>query len=421
MSQPELVRKCFNLSQISNTLADVTTAATPQEVAPDTVGLTQEAVDRIWHRVERLYATGTQPAIQLCLRRQGQIVLNRAIGHVKGNGPNDSHRSHKVLATPETPFCLFSSSKAVTALLMHMLAEEGGINLLDPVSHYLPEFAQNGKRTITIHQILSHRGGIPGIPSDIPLETLWDEQAIWRLLCEARPITVDGGKLAYHAITGGYVLGKVVEKVSGRSIQSYLQEKIRDPMGMTHFTYGLDEASPHALATNYVTGPIPRFPLSWVVKRALGADIKTVERVANDPKFQRVVIPAGNLVGTAEEMSRFFQMMLNDGKWKRRRICQPMTVQRATQEFGALQFDRTLMVPMRYSAGMMLGGEPFGFWGPHSKRAFGHLGLINKLCWADPDRDISVALLTSGIPILAHHIPELVRFVMTVCQETGPR
>lgn len=238
------------------------------------------------------------------------------------------------------------------------------------------------------------------------------------MLCEARPITVDGGKLAYHAITGGFVLGKVLEKVSGQSIQAYLDDRLRKPLGMKNFTFGTPEGDSSVLAQNYVTGPIPRFPLSWIVRRALGADIQTVERVANDPRFQKVVIPAGNLVGTAEEMSRFFQMMLNEGKWKRRRVCQPMTIQRATQEFGALQWDRTLMVPMRYSAGMMLGGEPFGFWGPHSRRAFGHLGLINKLCWADPDREISVALLTSGIPILAHHIPRLIRFVMTVCHET---
>lgn len=418
MTPKAVLRKYFNLSEVAEHLSSVTQIHHHQEVAPQSVGLTEASIAAIWQRVEQLYATGTQPAIQLCVRRRGEIVMNRAIGHARGNGPLDTHRSHKVALTPETPFCFFSSSKAVTALLMHKLAEEGGINLLDPVSHYLPEFAKNGKRTITIHQILSHRGGIPGIPSDVPLDTLWDEQAIWQMLCEARPITVDGGKLAYHAITGGFVLGKVLEKVSGQSIQAYLDDRLRKPLGMKNFTFGTPEGDSSVLAQNYVTGPIPRFPLSWIVRRALGADIQTVERVANDPRFQKVVIPAGNLVGTAEEMSRFFQMMLNEGKWKRRRVCQPMTIQRATQEFGALQWDRTLMVPMRYSAGMMLGGEPFGFWGPHSRRAFGHLGLINKLCWADPDREISVALLTSGIPILAHHIPRLIRFVMTVCHET---
>ena len=66
---------------------------------------------------------------------------------------------------PDTPVCLYSTSKGITALLMHMLAEDGLINIMDPVAFYAPEFAARGKHNITIHQILAHRGGIPGLPS----------------------------------------------------------------------------------------------------------------------------------------------------------------------------------------------------------------------------------------------------------------
>ena len=118
-------------------------------------------------------------------------------------------------------------------------------------------------------------------------------------------------------------------------------------------------------------------------------------------------IGIGNLAGTAEEASRFFQMMLNGGKWGRRRICSERTVARAVQEFGNRTLDRTLFIPMRFSAGLMLGDEPFGVWGPNTRQAFGHVGLINKFAWADPQRDLSAAVLTSGIPVIAHHIPAL--------------
>ena len=74
------------------------------------------------------------------------------------------------------------------------------------------------------------------------------------------------------------------------------------------------------------------------------------------------------------------------------------------------------MLPMRYSAGLMLGGEPFGMWGKHSASAYGHIGLINKMCWADPERDISVALLNTGIPIVANNIPSLARFLNRIDQ-----
>lgn len=417
-----ILRNVLNTIDVPDDLSSVTNIDHGLEVSPESVGISAKGAASIWQCVEDLYRTGTQPAIELCLRRQGQVVFNRSIGHARGNGPKDSRSTPKVLATPNTPICLFSTSKAMTAVVIHLLAEQGLINLLDPVSYYLPEFSKHGKGNITIHQILSHRGGIPGLPANVPLDTLWDNEEVWRLLCEAKPIAVDGGQLAYHAITGGYVLGRLVERVTGETIQTYLDTHVRQPMGMKYFTYGVEAEHLQDLALNYATGPKPRFPISWVVKRALGADIDTVESVSNDPRFQEAVIPAGNLAGTAEEVSRFFQMMLDGGCWQGQRVCDPVTVKRATQEFGTLQFDRTLMIPMRYSAGMMLGGEPFGFWGPGSAQAFGHLGLINKLCWADPERDISVALLTTGIPIVAHHIPQLIKFVLTVtgqCSKTN--
>jgi len=69
------------------------------------------------------------------------------------------------------------------------------------------------------------------------------------------------------------------------------------------------------------------------------------------------------------------------------------------------------MMPMRYSAGMMLGGNPIGIWGKNSAHCYGHIGLINKMAWVDEARDISVSLMTSGVPIVANNIPSLISFV----------
>lgn len=384
---------------------------------PEAVGVAPHTVDRIWKNVEALYRTGVHPGIQLSVRHRGEQILHRAIGHASGNGPHDASDQPKVAMTTATPVCYFSASKAVTALLVHLLVEQGRVNLMDPVAYYCPEFAANGKRTITVHQILSHRGGIPAIPKETPVEVLWDRDEIWRLLCAARAVEVDGSKIAYHAVTGGYVLQRVLEKVTGQGIEDYLDTHLRQPMGMQWFTYGIAPHNLQALATNYATGPTPRFPVSWIVNRALGGDIATVEKVTNDPRFQEAVIPAGNLCGTAEEMGRFFQMMLNGGVWNGKRICSEVTVRRAVQQFGSLQIDRTMLMPMRFSAGMMLGGNPVGLWGQKSRYAFGHVGLINKLCWADAARDISVSLLNTGFPIVGHHLPALAKFVYSIARE----
>jgi len=412
----ELMRKhLLHLSKIPKDLDSVITIDAAAESDPRDVGVPKATVDKIWDHTVKLYQSGVHPGISLSVRRQNKVIMSRAIGHAQGNGPDDHHEDEKVLMRPDTPVCLYSTSKGITALLIHMLVEDGLVNVMDPVAFYAPEFARNGKDNITIHQILAHRGGIPGLPSNTPLDTLWDEDKTWELLCDAEPIINDGSKLAYHAITGGFVLERVVRQVTGDTFNAYIDKKIRQPMGMEYFTYGAEPDKVARLAPTYATGPRPGILLRAMLKRALGtADITTLEDTCNDPRFQEAIIPAGNLVGTAEETSRFFQMMLNGGKWGRRRICAPATIARAVQEFGSRATDQTLMIPMRYSAGLMLGDQPFGIWGPNSPQAFGHLGLINKFAWADPEREMSVSLLTTGLPLLTHHIPRLVNVIRAI-------
>ena len=408
----KLLRKhVLHMSDIPRDLDSVTDINSKAEVDPQDVGLKSADVDAIWKNIVSIYKTGVHPAITVSIRHQGKVLMSRAIGHVRGNGPKDGPDTEKVLATTDTPMCLFSTSKGITALLMHMLQEDGLINVSDPVSFYAPEFARNGKENITIHQILAHRGGIPGLPKDVALETLWDEDKTWELLCDAIPIMTDGSKLAYHAITGGFVLERVIRKVTGDDINAYIDKKIREPMGMKYFTYGVEPEHLDDLALNYATGPRPGPLMGRFIKRALGAGMTELEEICNDPRFQEAIIPAGNLAGTADEVTNFFQMMLNGGKWGRRRVCAESTVARAVQEFGNRSVDQTLFIPMRFSAGLMLGDEPFGVWGPKSHNAYGHLGLINKFAWADPSREMAATVLTSGIPVIAHHIPALVNTI----------
>ncbi len=410
-----LRKRILHLSDIPGDLDSVISVDEKKEVDPQLVGMQREDVDEIWHRIVKLYKTGVHPGISVCIRRQGEVLMSRAIGHAQGNGPDDGPDDEKVPMEPTTPICLYSTSKGITALLIHMLAEDGLIQVMDPVAFYAPEFARGGKENITIHQILSHRGGIPGLPADTPLEILWDADKSWELLCEAEPIITDGSKLAYHAITGGYVLDRVIRQVTGDDISAYIDKKIRQPMGMEYFTYGIEPEKLAKLASCYATGPRPGPLLRAFLKRALGTpDITSVASMSNDPRFQEATIPAANLVATADEVSSFFQMMLNGGKWGRRRICSQSTIARAVQEFGTRTVDQTLLLPMRYSAGLMLGDEPFGMWGPNSRHAFGHLGLINKFAWADPERELSASILTTGLPLISHHMLPLVNVIRTL-------
>ena len=120
------------------------------ELAPESAGLTLDDVSAIWSRAEDLYCTGYYPALMLCIRRHGKIMVNRAIGLARGFGEPGGPEVPEPVSTT-TPACLYSASKAVTAILIHKLADDCHINLLDPVAHYVPEFARHGKDLSLIH------------------------------------------------------------------------------------------------------------------------------------------------------------------------------------------------------------------------------------------------------------------------------
>jgi CubicO group peptidase (beta-lactamase class C family) len=370
------------------------------------VGLSRAGVEQIWGAVEGLYRTGLHPAISLCIRRQGRVVLDRAIGHSSGNGPGDPPDAPRVTATPDTPFCIFSASKAITALLVHHLDDQGLVHIDDRVTEYLPEFGKHGKQDVTIRHVLTHRAGIPSLPADkrIDASVVCDWRRIIEQLCDAQPVWMPGRRLAYHAITGGYVLGEIVRRVTGKDVRQFLREVALDPLGFEGMDYGVPRERLGDVARNYATGREPPFPLSLLVGRALGVSFREAVEISNDPRWLSEIIPAGNIVATANEASRFYQMLLQEGELDGTRVFDKRTVRRARAESSYLEVDLTLGAPLRYGLGFMLGTPYVGLYGPDTEQAFGHLGFIEVFTWADPERALAVALLTSGKPFLGIHL-----------------
>jgi CubicO group peptidase (beta-lactamase class C family) len=384
------------------------------------VGMSRDGVDAIWSAIERLYATGMHPGISFVLRRHGRIVLKRAIGHARGNGPGD-RVSRPIPMTTSTPVCIYSASKAIAAMTVHLLSERKALSLLDPVSHYVPEFGRNGKRDITIYQLLCHKAGIPTIPMsglDVA-DLLLDRREVLRLIYDTAP-EKPGHHHAYHALTAGFVVADLVERVSGQSFRRFFREHIGAPLGLDSFDFGARGPALQRVARNYATGLRLPGPLNLYLKRAIGTTLEHAVQLSNDPRFYRAVIPAGNGVATADDACRFFQCLLDGGRFGRRRVFQPLTVRRAVAEVGKPEIDRSLLLPLRYSAGMMLGASPWGLYGPSTARAYGHLGFANTIVWADPERAISAALLTTGKVVLGTHLPALVTLLTRISKQCAP-
>jgi len=380
-------------------------------------GVASADVDAIWKAAIGTYQTGLYPALALCLRRGGKVVLDRAIGHARGNSPHDGADVRKVRARHDGLYCMFSASKMVTAMLIHLLEERHLVHLDDPVAHYLPEFGKKGKHRITLRHVLTHRAGIPRIPPQLADPNLFARPGdILALLCDQSPSWRPGSRLGYHALTGGFVLGAVIERVTGKDVRHFLRDEITTPLGLGNFEFGVSPARLKDVAENAFTGPPLLPPLSLFIKRALSVDFADAVRISNDPRFLHSVIPAGNICASAGDAARFMQLLLDGGTLGGVRIFDPRTIAHAVAEQSYFEFDLTLGAPIRYGAGFLLGSKlasPFGLGTP---KAFGHLGFTNIFVWADPERDLAAALFTTGKPALSPGLAKLFWLLTTIAR-----
>jgi CubicO group peptidase (beta-lactamase class C family) len=399
---------------------DAVTTTGPEE-DPESVGLDRKTIEDIWSSVCSLYRSGVHPAIQLCLRRHGRIVLDRAIGHARGNGPNDSQDAEKVPVTPDTPYCVFSTSKAITAMVIHLLHEHGELSIFDRVAEYLPEYGRHGKEKTTIAHVLAHRAGVPTLPRDVlDLDHVNDTDFVIEAISDSKPFVKPGTLLAYHAISGGFILGEIVYRVTGKNVREVLAERILGPLGFRWGNYGVAAEDIDRVGLNYATGPRLLPPLSNITTRVLGRPVADVVEISNNPRFLTAIVPSGNLVTSGNELSRFFEIFRAGGELDGVRIMQPDTIKRALTEQSRLEIDLSLGFPTRFSYGLMLGAKILSLYGRDTDLSFGHLGFINIMGWADPERAISGGLINSGKAIV---YPEVHRFygVMQKIASTVPK
>ena len=227
------------------------------------------------------------------------------------------------------------------------------------------------------------------------------------MLCAAKPRSRPGKLLSYHAVSGGFIVAEIVRRVTGRDIRTVLRQEILKPLGFRWGNYGVSPRDVGRVALSYPTGPPALPPLSTVLERALGLPPDEVTVRSNDPRFLTGIVPSGNVVTTANELSRFFDLLLAGGELDGVRILQPRTIRRAISERAFREIDFSLVAPLRHASGFMLGARAFSLFGPDTEEAFGHLGFTNVLGWADPERALSVGLMTSGKPMLHPALGEL--------------
>jgi CubicO group peptidase (beta-lactamase class C family) len=234
------------------------------------------------------------------------------------------------------------------------------------------------------------------------------------MLCAAKPLRHGGDWQAYHAITGGFILGELVRRVSGLSLPEALREWLAEPLACRNLTFGLPRRYWDQAPRSVFTGPAVPWLVDRFCQRLVGARFEDTVKIANEEAFRTAVVPSANVYATADEMARMFQMLLDGGEFEGRRVFQGESMEEIVRPVGGRQFDRVLLLPLRFSAGMMLGDSPAGLFGLRSRHAYGHIGLLHVMAWADPDREFSCAILCNGKTIAPSSFGRLLQLVVAI-------
>ena len=317
---------------------------------------------------------GLHYGAQFCVRLGGRAVVD-----LWGGSTDDAGRR---AVTASTPFMAFSATKALTAVCVHRLADEGRLGLDRPVSDYWPAFGQKGKDKITILQLLTHSAGIPAKAGLAELCSWLYEPLAARRVAAMKPVYPPGEKTAYHAFTAGIVLGELVRRVSGSTCAEYARREFLAPLGMSSSYAGL-----------------PYRMLSAASGVYSGDDEQArVASVFSLPVMRGIFLPAASLNTSARDLSVFYAMLAAGAAWEGRRYLSPEALERATAlRYDGLDAESGLRC--RWAAGFGLGGySPFaGLDLRHmglkaTERTFGHSGQGGcAMGWADRESGLAFA------------------------------
>lgn len=346
--------------------------------ATGTVTLDAQALQRVEQLFRQQIDTNVHPGAQLAVYHQGRLVLDL------WGGLADTHTCQQV--TRETMFVLFSSTKPLASMALHLLVERGRAELDAPVATYWPGFAAHGKAGVTLRHIVTHQGGFPDTPADLPWTAWRDWQAVVAALERVTPRWAPGEVSAYHPINHGWVCGEIVRRIDGRPFPQFLREEVTGPLGMQDTYVGLPAALEERVARLHAYNELDASGLGFV-------------RTFNRSEVHQAIVPAACGIATARDMARFYAMLAAGGCLDGVRIFAPDTVARATAVAIDGAQDHSLGQTVRRGLGFNLGGMP-GFSDrmglTSTAKVFGHGGAGTSICWADPDYELAFVFLPNG-------------------------
>jgi CubicO group peptidase (beta-lactamase class C family) len=344
--------------------------ATPQSVGldPRPIAAAQQQVARWTQRSHPLY-----PGEVSLLAHNGVIVSLQAAGdelrYADAQGTELPPQQQEPVTT-HTIFDLASVTKLFTSIAVMQLVEQGQVRLTDPVARYVPEFAADGKSTITVEQLLTHTGGLP---AKIQLWQLPPQQRIPAVL-QAAPQSSPGTHYVYSDLDM-ITLGVLIQRVTGQPLDKVIHDRITGPLGMTDTGFNPPASELHRIAaTEFETDP----PRGLVRGQVHDENAWSLGGVAGQ----------AGMFSTAEDLAVLCQALLNGGTYGNERILSPGTVH-------DMLTNHVTIPGVSHGLGFEL-DEPWYMAGL-SEHAGGHTGFTGTSLVIDPASDSIVILLTNQV------------------------
>lgn len=364
-------------------------------VAPEAVGLDPFWVRRAVEEVNVALLKGAGPGAVMTVVKDGKIALREAVGQKRTQAVEFSpdRKEYKFIPVPEpmtldTVFDLASLTKMVATTTSAMiLVEKRKLNLDRPVSKYIPSFGAKGKDKITVRQLITHTSGLPAWSPLFESCVSWDE--VFEILDEeVEPASEPGTKRVYSDL-GFMMLGRLVEKLSGKRLDRFAYKEIFEPLGMLDTGF-----LPHRVLRARVA-PTEFDPFRRVF----------LQGIVDDENARSIGGISGHagLFSTADDLAVFAQMILNQGEWKGKRILKEKTVKEMLEP---------QIKPEPIAQGSLFlhsRRQLLGWWGMDSemtidhngglpsRKAFGHSGYTGTLMYIDPEHDTALIFLSNAI------------------------
>jgi len=342
-------------------------------------GLCPPRFEAVRQAFEANFAEGHELGARFSFAIEGEIVID-LIG-----GWADRDQTRPFGDDTLTP--LFSTTKAITAVMIARLVDQGRLSYGQRVAELWPVFGAAGKDRLTVEQVLSHQAGLCGLPGPMEPADWYDWDGVCARLAAMTPLWPPGSASGYHPVTFGYLAGEIFRLADGRTIGTALRQDIAEPLGLDLWI-GLPDSEDHRVAEMRRPPSMPDLGLITEPKRLAFFTKWASPGGRGEEQWRRAEIPSANGHATAPALALLMASLASDGDLGVSRLLSPgLAAEAARQRIAG----DDLVLPYRMSWGAgFIRNQGLGIYGP-GQASFGHSGWGGSCAFADPERGVSGA------------------------------